>query len=368
MKKTQTGTRPGKTLAMLACAGLLVLLTGCGGGEESGSGSGAGPDPEPEQPPVSGDLDADTVNLAHSALDVTSKLVMVANIVNTMLREHIDLVDSADVDPRNILQCADSPQGYNFGSNQINYFYVNSGFGWLPAGPSLHVALSECTIEGLTITGAIDIANIRVSGNPAGNGDWEVEAEVWLSPVQIHNDNGTETSLTDNYIHTVDHQLNVLSTRIEIAADPDAGLIGGLNGQHYAAPFTSDAAAINFQFRPFRIDTVEDSNTAEYRVEVTNHAEGPSMLSRYTNGGDDEVLLRIRTQANAPLLWVSGRPASYAEPPASGELAIEETCGGCATMQASVVDDGIVLTVDHGDSVASGTLDWSLLLSPLPAP
>ncbi len=364
MKRTVQGYSPWQLVSTLACAGLLILLTGCGGGEEE---SGSNPDPGPPPPPVSGDLDAERVDLAHSALDVTSKLVMVSHIVNTMLRDHIVLVRAKNGNPLNIPQCAGSPHGYADETNRVSYRNIDWGY-QLPAGPSLHVALSECTIDGVTISGTIDITRIQSNGDPAGNDDWQVETEVWMGPVQIHNDNGTVTSFTDSYTHTANHTLNVLRTRIEVDADLDQGLIGGINVQHYTAPFSSDAAAINFQLRPFRVDTIEDANSGEYRVEITNHAEGPSTLSRYTNGANDEVLLRIRTQVNEPLLWTTGRPDSHSQPPASGSVMLEETCAGCASMQASVVSDGVVLTITHGPSVTSGTIDWSTLLSPLPAP
>jgi hypothetical protein len=373
MKKTQTGKQFRQPLGMLACAGILTLLSGCGGGSEGGPEFSPAPSPNPVTGAISDNSNdapasADPASLARSTLDITSKLVVVSSIVNTMLRDHIDLVQAEDTAPRNIPQCASSPEGYDFETNQVSYRRINPGF-MLPAGPSLHVALSQCVIEGLNVSGFIDITDIRTSGNPAGNGNWQVEAEVWLSPVQIRNNNGTIASLTDSYVHSASRVSNAVATRIEIDADPGAGIIGGLNAQHYGVPFTSDNDAINFQFRPFRIDTVEDLDSGEYRVEISDHAEGTSTLSRYTNGADDEVLLRIRTEADEPLLWISGRPVSYTQPPVSGAVTLEEACADCATLRLSVAGSGeAVLSVEQDGSVTSSLLDWSLLLSPPPPP
>lgn len=371
MKKKGAGRWFRQPLGMLTCAGFLTVLTGCGGGE-SGPEFSAAPSPSPVTGAISdefGDARApdDPVSLVRSTLDITSKLVVVSSAVNAMLRDHIDLVLEGDTSPRNIPQCASSPDGYDFETNQVSYRYLNPGF-MLPAGPALHVALSQCVIEGLKISGFIDITDIRSNGNPAGNGNWEVEAEVWLSPVQIRNNNGTIASLTDSYMHSVSRVSSVVSTRLEIGADLGAGIIGGLNAQHFAAPFTSDDAAINFQFRPFRIDTVEDLDSGEYRVEIEDHAEGLSTLSRYTNGADDEVLLRIQTDPDEPLLWTSGRPVSFTQPPISGQVTLEEACAACTTMQIAVASGEAVLTVEEDGSVSSSLLDWSLLLSPPPPP
>jgi len=376
MTKTDTGIQPRQSRHLLACAGLLTLLAGCGGGGGDEPEFGPGTSPIPGSRNITGATDGgtgagsggpDAVTLVRSSLDITSKLVAVSNIVNAMLHDHIDLVQTGDTNARNIPQCAASPDGYDFETNQVSYRHLNPGF-MLPAGPSLHVALSRCIVEGVDITGFIDITNIRRSGDPGGNGDWEIEAEVWLSPAQIHNNNGTVTSLTDSYTHSARRTLNVLNTRLEIDADLNAGIIGGLNGQHYALPLTPGSATVNFQFRPFRIDTTEDSDAGEYRLEIASHGEGPSTLSRYTNGGDDEVLMRVETQADDPLLWTAGRPASYTQTPVSGAVMLEETCTDCDTVQVAVASGEAILTVESGGSVTSSVLDWSLLLSPPPPP
>lgn len=352
----------------LSCAGLLVLA-GCGGGESPDATAGFASPPGPGNftGAITDNPELPAADLVRSSLEATSKLVVIANIVNTMVRDHLDLVSSGDTGPRNIAQCAASPEGYDFETNQVSYRHLNPGF-MLPGGPSLHVALSQCVIEGVRISGFIDITAIDYRGDPGGSGDWDLEAEVWLSPVQINNNNGTVTSLTDHYRHTVNRTLDVLDTALEIGADPGAGLIGGLNGQYYTPGPTADSSAINFQFRPFRIETSDDPNAGEYRLEIVNHSDGPSTLSRYTNGADDEVLLRMETLAGQPLRWSGSRPLSYAQTPVSGSVLLAEACADCDSIRLDVDFSGVILTLESEGSVTTEPADWSLLLSPPPPP
>lgn len=356
----------------LACAALLALA-GCNGEESLDAGSGFTPAPDPAGPGTDdssglpGLPGLSAADLVRSSLEATSKLVVVSNIVNAMVHDHLDLVRNRDTEARNIAQCASSPDGYDFETNQVRYWHISAGQP-MPEGDALRVALSQCLIEGVRISGFIDITAIDYNGDPAGSGDWDLEAEVWLSPAQIHNNNGTVTSLTDHYAHTVGRDLNVLGTTLEIGADADAGMIGGLNGQYYTPQVSADSPAVNFQFRPFRIETTEDPNAGEYLVEIANHSEGASTLSRYTNGADDEILLRIQTLPEQPLRWPGSRPVSYAQTPASGSVLFAETCLGCDSIQADVAPGGVILTLESEGAVTSEPASWSVLLSPPPPP
>lgn len=347
----QTWTMPATALAAL------LLLAGCSENQAPLTPGGDGDDDA-----ISSITAENALALTGSSLDMIGKVVVVGNIANTLVQEHIDLLSGNEREARDIAQCADSPDGYANETNRIDYRVLSSGYA-MPSGQSLHAGLSTCAIEGVTVSGFIDITAIDYQANGA---DWQVEAEVFLNPVEILNGNGTQASLTDHMHYTAVMDNGVLTTTLAISADVDLGVIGGLNTQHYVPPIDPDTDFINYQFRPFRIRTVDDSNTGDYTVAIEEHAEGASMLIRYTS--DAEISLRISTTSDLPVLWQDGRPAQYDEVPASGEIQFTENCTGCGSILATVDSDGIILTVAAGSGVVTEEVPWTTLLAPPDAP
>lgn len=348
------------SIAVAALVGLL-LLAGCSdGGMPVEPGSPPGGDEEEEV--ISGITVDNARALTRASLDMISKLVIIGNISNTLLRQHIDLLSGPQRLGRDIVQCGG---GYDNETNRIDYREIAPGY-WMPAGPSLHAGLLECAIEGITVSGFIDITAI-VYESEGGFGDWSAEAEIFLNPIGVINGNGTQASLTDHMSYKATMVDGVLTTTLEIAADPGAGIIGGLNAQHYALPVSADTDYVNYQFRPFRIRTVDDPGTGYYTVAVEPHEAGSSALARYTNDPDAEINMRIETTPVLPILWQGGRPTRYDELPASGEIRFTESCSGCGSILASV-GDGVILTVSTSSGVVAENVPWAALLAPPGAP
>lgn len=359
-----------------AIAGLL-LLVGCSGG--SGGNPATLPSPPPGDGPqevdeslVAGELtDANAELVARSSLQTLSDVVAVANIATAIAREYLYLVQApGGFNPGTpgmpISQCTGSPDGFSIETNEVSRREFKAGFE-LPPGPVLHVALSNCDFEGVWISGFIEIAGItHLGSDPSGDGDWTLEAVLGLGPVEILHDNGTATSITDKMTYLATMQGGVLTTRITIAADPERGEMGGLNTQHYIAPLGANSAIVNHQFRPFRVRTVDDPNTGEYSLAIEPGPEGPSLLSRYTLRPIAEVLMEVETTTAAR--WEGGRPASYGDVPVAGEIRFVEQCDDCATLLATVQDDGVMLTVDTGTAITTRYSDWQTLLAPPPGP
>lgn len=357
-RAVKTGLQP----VTLAC--LVLLLGACAGGGNDGSTGGG-----PNGPQVIGSITSENaVPLARASLEMTSKLIAVGHIATAMVREHLDLLSGQNFDTSDIAQCAGSPDGYDVETNQISYRQLSPGF-TLPGGPSLHIALSNCTIEGMLIgTGFIDVAAISFSGDPTGPGDWSLQAVLALSPVEILHANGTGTSLTDRMNYTVTMNGGVLTTTLDVAADANLGLIGGLNAQHYTAPLTAFTPKVNYQFRPFRMRTVEDAGAETYSVTLGGHPEGASTLHRYVGNGDSGIKLRISTTNGLPILWQGGRPAHYTDMPASGEVRLEAACSGCGSVVAAVSGLTVGLIIEAGPSILTQFTDWATLLSTPSAP
>ena len=321
-----------------------------------------------DEPRVIGSITSDnTVLLARSSLEMTSRLIVLGNIATAMLREHAGLLSGPEFGASDIAQCAGSPDGYDFETNRVSHRRFAPGFA-LPAGPALRVSLSNCAIEGVLISGFIDITAIALSGDPGGPGDWSAQAVIASSPVEILHANGTATSITDQMRYTAGMTGGVLTTTLEVSADADAGMIGGLNAQHYAAPLNASSPTVNYQFRPFRIQTVEGPGSGPYSVTIGAHTEGASTLHRYTNNGDPGISLRIAT-TGAPIVWQEGRPTRYTDAPASGEIRLQDGCSsGCGSILVTVTGPSVSLIVEADGGVTTQSGDWGTLLSPPAAP
>lgn len=360
MKNEHAPCTPRRRPGLIPAAALvcLLLLAGC---SEKGLESVGGDDNDDGDDAIGNITAGNARVLTGSALDMIGKIAIVGNIANTLVQEHIDLLSGPERTAHDVTQCGGP---YANETNRIDYREIAPGFR-MPPGPSLHIALSQCTIESVAVSGFIDITAIDYESSGS---DWQIDAEIFLNPVEILNDNGTQASLTDHMRYTATMEDGVLTTTLQISADANLGIIGGLNAQHYVAPINAGTRFVNYQFRPFRIHSIENPHTGEYRVAIEAHAEGASRLIRYTGSADPEIILQIATTAGLPVLWQGGRPAHYEEVPASGEISLAETCTGCGSILATINSSGVILTVTAEGGVVTEELPWATLIAPPGAP
>lgn len=354
------------SLPSLAVATVLLLLGACssgggGGGGGSGGGNGGGGGDHP-----SGRIEITSDNallLARSSMVVVGEMAAIGNIATAMVKDGYGLLaEGGYVD---IPECF-GPYGNE--TNRISYNYFSPGFG-LPSGDVLHAAFQQCTVEGMTITGAIDIIVVAITGNPTDDdGNWRVEAVLSLSPpLEFVNSDGSFTSFTDTIDYLAERSNGILTTTLSAAKEADAGLSGGLNAQHFAdlSDPSDPSAVINYQLRPFHLVLVDDSGAGQYTFAVQNHpVDGASLLTRYRVDPANEIMLRIATAGSMPVTWTGGKPATNTDYPVSGEIQFTETgCTSCGSIQADIDPAAVTLTVNDGSAITTEIIDWETLLT-----
>lgn len=350
----------------LVTASIFLVLGGC-------SKSGGDPNLGPPTPPGSGTIDEITADnaelLTRSSLDLIGKLVVIGNIAVAMVKDSIAMLNGPGLVSQqtfiDIPECAASPDGYGFETNRITYMHFNPGFR-LPPGDALHVAFSNCALEGVLVDDTfIDIAGLDIGGDPsAASGDWSIGAVISMSPARIINGNSTHTSITDTMTLTATRASGIVTMTLAVGTDAGSGQIGGLNAQQFLIPQVSGARPVNYQLRPFYIRTIDNLNSLSYTLAVLAHpTDGASALSRYMSNPSSEISLRIATNST-PVLWSGGRPEHYTDTPVSGAVRLTETgCTTCGNILATVQSDGVALTVNDGAAVTTGFSDWATLLS-----
>lgn len=320
--------------------------------------------PPPEPTPISAITADNALLLARSTLDMIGKLIVIGDITTTVVHQGASLLTNPQRQPRdpvNLPECNDTIEP-GPGTNQITFEVYDPGF-FIPAGEALSAAFSSCTILGLLIDGTLTVAALSHSGDLASpSADWSLSATVVLGPVIVSNPDDSRTSYTDKFRYTATRQNGILTVDVAVAADPDAGQAGGLNAQHHLTSAMDNLYAINYQFRPFRITTVDNPGSGEYRVIIQSHAEdGVSRIERYTTRPPSEIQLTALTEPLAPLVWPDGRPLLQTDKPASGEVVLAESAG---SIRAVVGSEGVELIINDGAAVTTRSIDWAELLSP----
>lgn len=300
--------------------------------------------------------------LTRSMMSMIGRLAAIGEVTTTVVLKGAGLLTNPSRQPGDAVgmpECNDALEP-GPGTNQISFEINQPGF-FVPPGQALRAAFSQCSIEGFLVNGTVEVAAISYGGDLASEvANWELQATAVLGPFQIHNPNGTQTSYTDKYKYRVARSGSVLTTDLEIAADPDTGVIGGLNAQHFLTLPTTSQSVVNYQFRPFRLRTVDNADTGEYTVIVQASPEGDSLLNRYTATPSGEIKLTVATAGLSPIVWLSGKPESHLEVPAAGEIGFVENG---RSIVATVESDGVLLTITIGGSVTTETIEWTELLT-----
>lgn len=358
---------------------LLVMLAACGsttdideqtgpppsnGGSNGATNGGTGGNGEPpadEPTPISEITTDNALLLTRSSLAMIGQLVIIGDIANAMVHRgaHL-LVDDSDRSPVNLDEC-NHPEESGPGFNQLTFVNNASGF-FIPPGPGLRASFTDCEIENQLVSGALDIAAVTYSGEPGSAfNDWSLTAIVVMGPIEFTHPNATLTTFTDKFAFHAQRDNGILTVDIAIAADPDAGMTGGVNAQHFLSQAKQNQYAINYQFRPFQTTTTDNGASDEYSVVIRSHADGASRLERYTTTPFSEIQLTASTDPDNPLIWQGGKPASYTDTPDSGEVEFSE---GDGRIQATVNAEGVILTINDGAAVTTQSVDWETLLSP----
>ncbi|MDR2877061.1 MAG: hypothetical protein LBV36_03340, partial [Chromatiales bacterium] len=345
-----------------------------------------------------------------SSLGIISQVALIGEIANTMVQEHGDLIDgSQGITPRDITECSNpAPDGV---SNKINYQVISAG-NPIPAGRELYIHLSECATKGVTLNGDIHIANL--TDYRKDESGWYIEADIYLGPLQIRTENGTETSFTNHMHYIVSRQSTSMTTTLDISVDKDAGVSGGLNAQAYTGSVETATECVNYQLRPFRIaSTFDPASANKYKIAVEPHVEAGSetkladILIRYvtpscgtldkpsdsSKATSPEIQLIVKTDSQAgsgvqntaaPVEWKDGPPSTYADFPVAGGISLTANCAlttrtNCGSVLALIgagnsVGPGLVsLAISYEDPETNVLLGpvrrdvlWSELLNPLP--
>jgi hypothetical protein len=319
-------------------------------------------DPPPADPtPISEITDATAVLLTRSMMAMIGRLATIGEIASDMIDTGADLLSGPYESTMAIPQCANSPAGTGTSVNELRFWRIIGSNFDLPPGDALTAAFSDCTIAGFQVSGFLHIAGIVVSGDPSGSNDWDINATVAMSPFQFDNGNDTLTTFTDDFRYSKVKAGGVHTVNLEVAKEPDAGFMGGLNAQHHLTPVMNNQYAINYQFRPFRITMIQNDNIGDYRIMIQAHSsDGASILNRYTVSPPSNIKLVAATTVSNPITWTDGRPADYIDVPATGEV---ELVDSDRSILVTIESNGVLLTIDLGSSVIIESIGWEELLS-----
>ncbi len=349
----------------------VLLLGGCSSCSSDNEAAGPTPPPDPDPDPsvtLPTPIDEITAEdaelLTQSVMAMVGRLALIGDITTTMVHKGAGLLTNPSRQRGDAVlmpECNASIEP-GPGTNQLSYEVNNSGF-FVPPGEALRAAFFQCSIEGLLVDGTLEIAAILHSGDLASAvNNWNFQATAVLGPFQINNGNGTRTSYTDKFVYSASRTGGVLTADIRIAADPSAGIIGGLNAEHFLTQPTHPLSVVNYQFRPFRITIIDNDDTGEYSLVVQASLEGDSRLNRYTTSPSSEIIVTVATTGSTPITWQAGKPASFLDVPFAGEIKLVNSN---RSIVATVESDGVLLTIDLGSSVVTESIDWSdLLLAP----
>lgn len=346
----------------------VLLLGGCSGCSSEDDETGPPtPDPDPDPslslPTPIDEITAENAELlTQSVMAMIARLTLIGDITTQMVHKGAVLLTNPSRQFGDAILMPDCNESIDPGpgTNQLSYEFNNPGF-FVPPGEALRAVFFQCSIEGLLVDGTLEIAAISHSGDLASAvNDWSFQATAVLGPFQINNGNETRTSYTDKFFYTVTRTGGVLTADIRIAADPSAGIIGGMNAEHYLTVPLQPLGVVNYQFRPFRITIVDNGDTGEYSLVVQASLEGASRLNRYTTSPSSEIIVTVATTGSTPITWQAGKPASLLDVPFSGEIKL---VNANHSIVATVESDGVLLTIDLGSSVVTESIDWAELLS-----
>jgi hypothetical protein len=343
----------------------LLLLGACS--TEGLDSSSASSQPLTDEAPAPVLLEAvtadDAVLLARSTLDAIGKLAAIGDVTLAMIARGAPLLGGG-FDPNTpaaVIAMPECNAGIEPGpgSNQLSYVFYDGGFE-VPGGDALRAEFEQCEVGGLLIDGTLHIAGIGFGGDLASTAnDWSFTATVVMGPIEIYNADGSLSTYTDEFRYIATRSGGVLSIDMEVGAEPDAGITGGLNAQHHREQLIDNDSAINYQFRPFAISLVDDGGSGAYTLAVRAHgSDGVSRIERYTNTPASEIRLTVANTAD--VRWQGGKPDGYAIAPDSGEIALNSEDGG---ILVTVDAGGVVLTVNDGGAVTTQAVDWAELLS-----
>lgn len=343
----------------------VLLLGACS--TEGVDSSSAVAQPLGEESPASVLLSAVTADdaglLARSVLDTAGKLATIGEITREMIVRGAPLL-AGDFVPNAsdaVIAMPECNAGIEPGpgSNQLSYAFYSGGFD-VPAGNALRAEFEQCEVGGLLIDGTLHIAAIGFGGDVASTvNDWSFTATVVMGPIEIYNADGSLSTYTDEFRYTAVRSGGALRIDMEVGAEPGAGITGGLNAQHHPEQLIDNSNAINYQFRPFAITSVDNGDSGEYTLAVRAHTtDGISRLERYTNTPASEIRLTVASVGD--ILWQGGKPGAYTQTPDSGAIALNADDGG---ILVTVEAGGVILTVNDGGAVTTQTVDWSELLS-----
>ncbi len=346
---------------------LVLSLSAC-----LGEGEGSSP---PSSPTASGSfapsslstiMADDALLLAQSTLDAIGKLAAIGEVTQEMIRRGAPLL-GGDFTPNAPDAIVDLPECNAAiepgpGENRLGYAFYQGGFD-VPAGPALRAEFAQCTVANLLIDGTLHIADVSFSGDIASAvSDWSFAATVVMGPIEIHNADGSLSTYTDEFRYTAVRTGGVLRVDMEVAAEPGAGIVGGVNAQHHREQVFDNNSAVNYQFRPFAITSVDDADSGEYTLAIRAHGtDGASRLERYTNVPASTIQLTIANTAD--IVWQS-KPENHGETPSAGAIVLST---GADNILVTVAAGGAVLTVNDGGAVNTQMVDWdTLLTTPMP--
>ena len=343
-----------KPSTCLLITAVTLLTVSCGHNNAGGTiiGGGGG------NPQAISGITADNAELlTRSSLEMISKVLVIGNIATRMIEIGLPILS----DHSQVIDIPECPGG-STEANQISYLSFSPGFN-LPPGDALHVALQDCQLENFLVTGFMDLAGLTVdtAGAPS---QWHY-GSVFQVSLTFLNTNNTYTWIGgDPITYSAVMSNGVLTTTLRI--NPSTAPQGGLNASGPCADANNcpGPTDVNFQIRPFYMVAVDDSNNGHYTVSIGPDPNNqPSVIDRYTQSPNAEILLRTATTGDNPILWTNGRPALYTDVPASGELQLTQTTCGACWILATVNNTGVTLTVSSGGSMTTKSSDWTTLLS-----